>query len=72
MTRLIQAQDLAVSTMDALHVVGFLALESGNVRLTKDQRARVLALTVKGERLLDQNQLIKDYRAAKKRTRRKP
>src|SRR6266496_1831925 len=60
---LIEAHDLTVTTMDALDVVRFLALESGNVRLKAAQRQRVQACTVKGKRLLQDSQLYKDYLA---------
>jgi hypothetical protein len=63
----IEAHDLTVSTIEALDVVHFLAVGSGNVRLQLSQRQRVEALTAKGKRLLQGGQLYKDYVAAKKR-----
>jgi hypothetical protein len=64
---LIEAHELTVTTIDALDVIRFLALESGNVRLKLSQRQRVQACTAKGKYLLKESQLYKDYLAAKKR-----
>lgn len=64
---LIEAHDLTVSAIDALDVIRFLALGSGNVRLRPSQRQAVHACTSKGKRLLENSKLYKDYTAAKKR-----
>jgi hypothetical protein len=64
---LIEAHGLAVSAIDALDVIHFLALESGNVRLDQSQHQRVEACTAKSKDLLHASQLYKDHSAAKKR-----
>ena len=60
---LIELHSLAISALDALKVVRFLALESGNPRLTSHQYHRVDICIAKAERLLRASQLYKDHLA---------
>lgn len=65
---LIELHSLAVSTLDALEVIRFLALESGNARLSAHERQRAVTCLAKAERTLRTSQLYKDHIAALKRS----
>jgi hypothetical protein len=68
----IELHSLALSALDAIDVIRFLALESGNVRLDAHQYERVDAWSAKGRRLLQASQLYKDHVAVTRRLARGP
>jgi len=66
-TWLIELHNLAISSLEALSVIRFLALESGNARLTAHQQQQVDSRLAKAARGLRASQLYKDHVAAAKR-----
>jgi hypothetical protein len=63
----IELHSLALSAVDAIDVIRFLALESGNVRLDPHQYEQADGCTSKARRLLQESQLYKDHIAVTRR-----
>ncbi len=67
----VEQHGVVTAATDALDVIRFLALDSGNVQLSAGQRHTAETCTAKGKALLQATQLYKDFLAAKKRAARR-
>ena len=55
----IEIHGMPCITIDVLEVISFLALDTGNLRLTQNKKKKVQSIIFQGKRILKQSQLYK-------------